>query len=162
MLPEGERSSPSDTAGLVWDFAGRQWGLSSIAVRYPDFVRFLNRYLQQTMPADHYSCFRYSCITTNIDFACRRHRDAGNSGPTAITTCGTYTGGALLYWPDDNGSNTYGQLLRDFADEICTRKRIAIFDGNRAHEVMPFKGKRYSIVFFLTNSCWKSARVGEN
>ena len=42
--------------------------------------------------------FKFTCVTINIDFACKKHRDSGNAGPSAIMTCGNYSGGLLRYW----------------------------------------------------------------
>ena len=42
ILRGGQTWSPSDTIGLVWDFAGHAWGISNIYCGYPDLVRVLN------------------------------------------------------------------------------------------------------------------------
>merc|ERR1719226_241499 len=43
---------------------------------------------------------------------------------------------------------------------VDVRGNIALFDGQRAHEVLPFSGERYSIVWFSCARYWEANRAG--
>ena len=99
VRPDGAAWVPSDTVGLSWNFFSQKWGITKPATSYPAFVQLLNRYLLQMIPGTNAAeRFKFTCATINVDFACKKHRDSGNAGPSAIMTCGNYTGGLLRYW----------------------------------------------------------------
>jgi len=58
-------------------------------------------------------------------------------------TIGNYTGGNLFYYDADK--KTY-RILR-------TKNRAILFDGNFPHGTTPYKGERFSFVFFATDKC---------
>ena len=43
---------------------------------------------------------------------------------------------------------------------LDARKNVLLFDGCRAHAVEPFKGERYSMVFFTSGS-WDNASTDD-
>ena len=70
---------------------------------------------------------------------------------------GSFTGGKLEYWPDDNRACSETKLRKEFVPaELDARSHTVLFDGRRAHAVTPFEGERYSMVFF-TSGDWENA-----
>ena len=99
-----------------------------------------------------------STITINQEFGCRRHRDAGNAGPSATYAAGPFTGGALRYWDKDPGSGSYNGFRPDDAVDLRVRQKVWLFDGTKAHEVAPFEGQRTSIVWYSQRNVWHAGR----
>ena len=87
-----------------------------------------------------------------IRYAARLHRDGNNAGPSLTRAFGDFTGGRLLYYPDDDGRHALEQLREQDAIPTRTKDGFLLFDGNRAHSVEPFCGERYSLVFFSIGS----------
>ena len=77
-------------------------------------------------------------------YAAKAHRDANNLGPSIVKAFGKFTGGELLYWPDDNGHDNIEKLIRTSADKFDARRELVLFSGLRCHAVAPFEGERYS------------------
>merc|ERR1712151_1036613 len=97
----------------------------------------------------------YMGINLNANYAGRRHRDGNNEGPSIIQAFGNFTGGMLKYWPKDVKAAGHPQpSVEDLGRDDCVahniKNQIFVFDGNRAHEVTPFEGNRFSVVFFST------------
>merc|ERR1712151_1353386 len=87
----------------------------------------------------------------NCNYAAQQHRDAGNFGPSFIKAFGDFSGGQLNYWPEDLGAPTpleKSGLTPADRVQFDLSKELALFNGNSAHSVEPFKGDRYSIVWF--------------
>ena len=91
----------------------------------------------------------------NKGFACARHRDGANAGPSMLQAVGDFEGGNLLVWPDDNGSGSVDSLSVRDAVELDTRSWQWI-DGRQAHETQPFTGERISAVFYVVSD-WEQA-----
>ena len=84
------------------------------------------------------------------------HRDAFNAGPSVLMVLGDFTGGCVHYWPDDNKTTSEKHLRDSVEPEVLdTKMNTMMLDGCRAHEVAPFKGRRYSLVFFISGS-WEN------
>ena len=69
-------------------------------------------------------------------------------GPSITKAFGTFEGGRLLYWPDDDGAAPLDQLRTSDALVYESKREMLLFDGKRAHAVTSFRGERYSLVFF--------------
>ena len=106
--------------------------------------------------------FLYSSVQCNKGYGASLHVDGNNAGPSAIVSLGNHSGGGLWVW-DDKG-DTVITAEKDVAewckkgDRITGRvldihDRLTIIDGCRPHQVMPFDGERYSLVFFCASSC---------
>ena len=76
------------------------------------------------------------------------HRDGHNAGPSLTRSLGDFTGGRLLYFPDDDARHELDELRQEHAVPLDTKRGFCLFDGNRAHSVEPFLGERFSVVFF--------------
>lgn len=105
---------------------------SRFDARFPELLALARRLMRSHDPR-----FKYTSVQVNKNMACRPHRDAGNEGPSYIIGLGDYTGGRLVVW-DDAGKQ----------QRIDIRNRFFRFDGRKLHAVEPFKGERYSLVFF--------------
>ena len=83
--------------------------------------------------------FKFSSIQFNKNNRTAKHKDANNVGVSYILGLGDYTGGELIVY-DENGKNP---------KKIDIKNKFYKFDGSKfPHETAPFKGKRYSLVFY--------------
>ncbi len=95
--------------------------------------------------------FRWSTICINKNFAARLHRDGNNLGPSLLASFGQHSeGGDLKYYPEDDGEGNLDHTKIGEAQRVDPRANLVLFDGRRAHEIVPFVGERYSIIFFST------------
>jgi len=84
--------------------------------------------------------FKWSQIQLNKNFKCPPHRDSANVGESILVSCGDYIGGLTAVDID-------GKI-----EKFDSRERPFKFDGSKyLHWVEPYKGKRYSLVFFNKN-----------
>ena len=97
--------------------------------------------------------FVWTSIQVNKGFACARHRDVGNAGPSMLHALGEFDGGNLLVWPDDKGTGPVNSLSVRDAVELDTRSWQWI-DGRKPHEAMSFSGERISAEYFVIAK-WK-------
>ena len=83
--------------------------------------------------------FKFTSIQFNKNHRAARHRDAKNTGISYIIGLGDYTGGQLTIF-DENEKNP---VKHDIKNKFYT------FDGSKyPHETCPFKGERYTLVFY--------------
>ena len=114
----------------------------------PGLTRLLIRYVIQVIPYEkERSHFKFIGATVNLDFACRTHRDSGTAGPSAIMSCGNYTGGDIRYWADDNGVGALNDIVFEQAATLKCRINIVMYGGRCAHAVYDFNGKRISLLW---------------
>ena len=85
--------------------------------------------------------FKYTSIQVNKNMMCSPHRDSGNAGMSYIIGLGDYTGGDLVITHKDGSSDNHD-----------IRNKSLKFDGHEIHHVTPFKGERYSLVFFTVKT----------
>ena len=71
-----------------------------------------------------------------------RHRDDKDASFQVATAFGEYTGGEL---------RVHGQKG---ALDVDTRGRFVRFDGRYEHEVLPYEGTRYSVIYFQLEPEW--------
>jgi len=85
--------------------------------------------------------FKFTSIQYNKNHRAARHRDAKNTGISYIVGLGNYTGGGLIIY-DENEKNP---VKHDIKGKFNT------FNGSiYPHETAPFKGERYTLVFYST------------
>merc|ERR1711974_148180 len=82
------------------------------------------------------SSFHCTSIGFNKNFRGSPHRDDKDCGPQVATALGEYTGGRLRVH-SQNG-----------IIDVDTKNRWCRFDGRYEHEVLPFSGTRYSVIFY--------------
>mmetsp|Transcript_26227 Transcript_26227/g.51354 ORF Transcript_26227/g.51354 Transcript_26227/m.51354 type:complete len:514 (+) Transcript_26227:62-1603(+) len=135
----------SDTLGLLRDRAG-DVHLTAPTRRYPQVAELLARWLMDRLPEEAKK-FSFTSMNVNCNYAAAIHRDNGNFGPSFIKAFGDFSGGRLNYWPEDAGGDLK-QLPQNERVSFDLKRHLALFNGNCAHEVTPFQGARYSIVYF--------------
>jgi hypothetical protein len=76
--------------------------------------------------------FEYTTIQVNKNVMCNPHVDKNNVGPSYGIAFGDFTGGNLVVE----------------GKEHCIQNKFKKFDGRKGHWITPFKGIRYSIIYF--------------
>ena len=85
--------------------------------------------------------FKFTSIQYNKNHRSAKHKDAKNTGISYIIGMGDYTGGELIVY-DEDGKNP---VKKDIRNKFYT------FNGSKyPHETAPFKGERYTLVFYST------------
>jgi len=86
----------------------------------------------------HYQGFKFKSVYVNKNTICKKHLDAANAGESLLVGFGKYTGGqTVMYLP--NGKEK----------KFHIKSSSLIFNGSEIpHKSEPFKGTRYSLVFF--------------
>ncbi|CAK0822938.1 unnamed protein product, partial [Prorocentrum cordatum] len=149
VMPEGVDSVASETLGLVRTKIG-QLMVPRRTADYPGFVSILAKYLRDHLPPEVPE-FPFTSINVNKDYAAKLHRDGNNVGPSFIKAFGSFSGGDLVYYPNDDRSLKLDELP-DW-DAVTIRHRHQRELGplrrqERAHRVSPFEGQRFSVVWF--------------
>lgn len=155
VAPEGASFVFSDTMGLVADRKGNIMP-TRYTLAYPNVSKVLCDYLHDHLP-ESIGKFTFTSINVNKNYAGRRHRDGNNVGPSVIKAFGKFTGGLLEYFPNDNRKMQLEDLPESDKVKLDLAKNMALFDGRRAHQVQPFKGERFSLVWF---TCPRNDRAG--
>ena len=106
----------------------------------PNLCRLLCAFAQKELPG-----FRFTSIQVNKDYAAELHVDKKDAGDSRIIGLGSYTGGQL--WVDDGSHGGLGRVAN-------VKARWLGFDGNLPHKVLPFEGRRYTLVFFSKIRGW--------
>jgi hypothetical protein len=84
-----------------------------------------------------YPDFKFTTIQVNDNYKSCLHIDGNNVGPSLIVGVGDYSGGGL--WTLEHG-------------ELPVNHRWQEFDGNLPHCTLPFKGTRYTLIYFCHKS----------
>ena len=102
--------------------------------KYKELFEEASKLMKQHSPS-----FKFTSIQINKNQKTNKHKDGKNVGASYIIGLGDYTGGDVrLYSPD-------GKTFKD----INIKNRWAKFNGSELeHETTPFKGTRYSLVFY--------------
>jgi len=156
VLPEGVKSVHSDTMGVLRMRDGT-YRIFDPTTRYEHVTKLICKWFdaeRHGLPSD----FGFTGININHNYAGRRHRDNGNEGPSAIKAIGKFSGGKLNYFPKDikkSGRRDVAALEAKESIVLDLSKSLKLFCGNNAHGVQPFKGDRFSLVFFTTSKWWK-------
>ena len=100
--------------------------------RQPRLARLLAEFGDKILPEG----FPFASIQLNYAYASAMHQDKSNDGPSAIIALGEFTGGEL--WTADRGV-------------LPCRNELRLFNGNQPHCTLPFKGERYSLIYFSSS-----------
>jgi len=136
----------SDTLGLLRDRIG-DIHLTNSTKNYPEFVQVLTKWLTDRLPPEAKD-FKFTSLNVNRDYAAKTHRDGNNFGPSMISAFGSFSGGELNYWAEDDGKADLENLGSKGKVQFDLSKNLALFNGNCAHSVEDFEGNRFSIVYF--------------
>ena len=83
--------------------------------------------------------FKFTSIQYNKNHRAARHRDARNTGISYIVGLGDYIGGELIIF-DENEKNPVKHNIKN---------KFYTFNGSiYPHETAPYRGERYSLVFY--------------
>merc|ERR1740121_1005148 len=157
VLPEGVKAVHSDTLDVLRMRDGT-YRIFDPTTRYEHVTKLLCQWFLTSKDSSIPEDFGFTGININHNYAGRRHRDNGNEGPSAIKAIGKFSGGKLNYFPKDVKKAGRCQVEKlDPSDSIALdlSKEFAFFNGNNAHGVQPFKGNRFSLVFFTTSKFYK-------
>jgi len=150
VLPKGQSFVFSDTIGLVANYRGCV-SVAQATTEYLAFTQVLTGWLRDHMPeVAKKASFCYTSININANYAGKLHRDSNNEGPSLIHAFGSFSGGALNYWADDDKSKgpVEKMCLPGQSSTVSLDKHLLMFDGNRGHSVQDFQGERFSLVYF--------------
>ena len=78
--------------------------------------------------------FTWTTVQLNYNTECDCHVDANNMGSSKIIGLGNYSGGEL--WVAGQG-------------QVDINGRFYTFDGRKAHATMPFRGTRFTLVYYV-------------
>lgn len=94
---------------------------------YPKLYTLIRKIIKEKFPN-----FKYTTIQLNKNIISPPHIDKNNVGPSYILGLGDYDGGKLVIE----------------GEEFDIKNKWKHFDGRLGHWVKPFKGTRYTLVFF--------------
>eukprot|EP01048_Picozoa_sp_COSAG05_P012924 COSAG05_NODE_1332_length_5154_cov_7.919090_5_plen_119_part_00 len=86
----------------------------------------------------HDPSYKFQTVTVNKNHAAAKHVDVSNKGHSWIIGLGNYTGGELVF--TDKKSPYYGTHN--------IKNKWLKFVGDTEHYVKPFKGERYTLVYY--------------
>jgi len=157
VMPEGRTSVNSEMLGLVRIRAFSTFCAAAKTKMYPLVTKLLCRFLEENPPEglNRRMKFPFTTVCINRDYAAKRHRDANNMGVSVVRAFGNFAGGRLRYFPDDSGNGTVEDLDKSKSVVLDVKHRSVVVDSTKAHEVEPFKGRRYSLVYFTIPSWTK-------
>jgi len=152
VIPEGQSGIYGMLLGL---YAFGDVGCSSGTARHPWLTQLLVEFLHANKPG-----FPCTSIQVNKNYASRPHVDRNNLGSSMIIAVGDFHGGQL--WTEGGEGEADVTLTENIKSPYCyragmtykgslvdVRDRLVEFDGNRLHCTTPFKGERYSLVYFV-------------
>lgn len=157
VLPKGHEWVHSDTLGIIENRSDHQLIVSSPCKGHEYFVNLLSAWARKRSPN---GALPFTTISLNKNYAGRLHRDSGNIGPSVGVAAGPYTGGGLRFWAGDSEKGKRSSCVEQVRKEknlLLNIKKGIVFDGNCAHEVEPFKGERYSLIFFTIKKYKKTS-----
>ena len=101
--------------------------------KHANLLQLAKQFLKQHDPS-----YRFQTVTINKNHAAAKHVDKSNKGHSWIIGLGNYTGGELVF--TDKKSPYYGTHN--------IKNKWLKFVGDTEHYVKPFKGERYTLVYY--------------
>ena len=99
--------------------------------KYPELLN-----LSKALLKSHAPRYAFHSVTINKNHASAKHVDRNNKGFSYIIGLGKYTGGQLVF---DSGP---------YKGVHNIKNKWLKFKGDHPHWVKPFKGERYTLVFY--------------
>ena len=130
-------------------------GLSRHTRRYEKLVKDLCAALRNLAPD-----FTFTSLQVNFGYAAKMHIDKNNLGESCAISLGNFSGGTLWVYAPEIGDSPLvlpvdlaGWSRHTAGDElkgtmVNTHNCFKFFDGRVPHQVAPFSGERYSVIFF--------------
>ena len=100
--------------------------------KYPILLKASKQFLREN------TNYKFEAVTINKNQRAAKHVDKNNKGHSYIIGLGNYTGGELVF--TDKASPNYG------VHNI--KNKWLKFVGDTPHYVKPFKGTRYTLVYY--------------
>lgn len=111
---------------------------------HPDMINIFCEFADIYFPE-----FFYTQIQINKNYPVGKHKDSSNTGESVLCAFGDYEGGETVV--------DFGDPASYSPCKLNPREKPCRFDGSKyEHWVLPFKGKRYSLVFFNNIKNWES------
>jgi hypothetical protein len=102
--------------------------------KYPEVLEAIVEFAKHAVPKG----FFYNAITLNHGVKAKKHIDGHNIGNSVIVGLGDYSGGEVIVYNDDDVPKDYDVKLKPL-----------MFNGAKYyHATQPFKGDRYTLIFF--------------
>ena len=148
----GEMAEQSFKLGLSTKVWGRQngpyakfafkeghgvWDAASVIKKHRELWEAASALIHAIDPT-----YPWTSVLFNKNFRGSRHRDDKDASFQVATAFGDYAGGEL---------RVFGQ---EGVLDCNTRGRYVRFDGRFEHEVLPYEGRRYSVIFFQLAPPW--------
>ena len=137
VVKKGGKLSRSMVLGTQKILYGGGYGESRHNKNFPHLLKTIRAYFKERVKG-----YSFDAVTINDSHRASRHRDKNNTPYSYIIGLGNYTGGALKFneGPMKGSHSIKNKMLK--------------FQGEFEHEVTPFKGKRYTLVFYK----WKNKK----
>jgi|TARA_B110000208_G_C11724217_1_gene413900 hypothetical protein len=131
VLKKGQTHHYSIVLGRVIMLYGRGPAQSRNNKKFPELFKYAKQFVKAHDPK-----FRHTSLIINKNHAAAPHKDKYNKGHSYIIGLGNYTGGELVFedGPYKGAHNIKNKWLK--------------FKGDHTHFVKPFKGERYTIVYY--------------
>jgi len=113
--------------------------------KYPELFHALAKFGNQVVPKG----WDYNGITLNEGVKANKHKDSKNLGVSYIIGIGDFTGGGIKVWDGDDRD----PKVFDLHD-----KPVVFNGGLLYHQTTPFKGERYTMIFY--RQMWKGKPKG--
>lgn len=106
---------------------------TSSTKKYPYMMPLFKEFIDS-----HYPEFKFKSVYVNKNTIAKKHLDSKNTGESLLVGFGSYTGGKTLLYTS-NGKEK----------KFSIKSHSLMFNGSEIeHKSEPFKGTRYSLVFF--------------
>ena len=113
--------------GAVLMYSDTMFRVSQHTYRHKELAKAICKLGRETFPD-----FPFTSVMVNKD-GTPLHVDRNNCGPSMICSLGNHTGGELWQWP---------------GDVLEIHNKFKLSDGLLPHATLPFKGERYSLVYY--------------
>ena len=110
-----------------------KYTISKYSKIYPEMMDLFKEFIDS-----HFPDFEFTSVYVNKNVECKKHIDSKNVGESLLVGLGDYTNGET-------------SLYLDKEHIFDIQNNSLIFNGSEIeHRSLPFKGTRYSLVFFKT------------
>jgi hypothetical protein len=142
--PEGSKrpTGRADVIGsigrtITFGYGDTRQGIKEFATnkKHPTLLRLLAEFGNAIVPKG----WTYNAITLNEGVKAKKHIDNKNLGRSVIIGIGNYTGGGIRVWDKDHKDPKVFDLHL---------KPVMFNGGLLYHQTTPFKGERYTIIYY--------------
>ena len=144
VLRKNQKNYEGFALGIITSWAGKGENagyrkMLSLKTKMPKYNRLFKEAKKLMKMKD--PKFKFTSVQYNKNHRAARHLDAKNTGISYIIGLGNYTGGELIIY-DENEKNPVKHNIKN---------KFYTFNGSiYPHETAPFKGERYTLVYYST------------